>query len=84
MRQRRDDGKWSELRHVPAPINSAAEEGSPSLTTDGRLLFTSERGGFTEHGPRTRFTSDFETSLQPGNGLGDVYSIGAAALGIRP
>jgi len=85
MRQRRDDGTWSELRHLPAPINSAAEEGSPSLTTDGRLLFTSERGGFTEHGPRKRSTGDFEKALhEPGNGLGDLYSIGAVALGIRP
>jgi len=85
VRQRGDDGRWSELRHLPAPINSAADEGSPSLTTDGRLLFTSERGGFTEHGPRRRSTRDFEQALhEPGNGLGDLYSIDAAALGIRP
>ena len=85
VRQRRDDGRWSELRHLPAPINSAAEEGSPSLTPDGRLLFTSERGGFTEHGPRKRSTRVFEKALhEPGNGLGDLYSIDAAALGIRP
>jgi Tol biopolymer transport system component len=77
-------GTWSALRHLPAPINSAAEEGSPSLTLDGRLLFTSERGGFTEHGSRHRSTREFQDGLNaPGNGLGDLYSIDASVAGIR-
>ena len=82
VRERRD-GKWSELRHLSAPINTAAEEGSPSLTSDGRLLFTSERGGFTEHGPHKRTTREFEDALHsPGNGLGDIYAVSVSALGV--
>jgi WD40 repeat protein len=80
----RHDGHWSALRHLPAPINSAAEELSPSLTADGRLLFASERGAFTDHGPR-RSTTDFEGALHaPGNGLGDLFAIDARVAGISP
>ncbi len=82
----RQAGTWSALRHLPAPVNSAAEEGSPSITADGRrLIFTSERGGFTEHGGRPRSTDEFESTMhQPGNGLGDIYSVDIRAIGVRP
>jgi len=85
VRERRD-GTWSSLRHLPAPINSGAEEGSPAFSPDGtRLVFTSERGGLTEHGNHARSTGEFESALHnPGNGLGDIYLVDVAALGLRP
>jgi hypothetical protein len=84
VRERRG-GAWSALRHLPAPISSAAEDTSPALSPDGKsLLFTSERGGLTEHGPRLSFSALEGILHGPGNGLGDIYSVDITALGIQP
>lgn len=49
-RTRVGDG-WSPLRHLDAPINSAADDLSPFVSPDGKYLYSSsERGTFTEHG----------------------------------
>jgi regulation of enolase protein 1 (concanavalin A-like superfamily) len=41
-----ENGHWSALKHLPAPINSSEYEYGPSLSPDGRTLyFTSHRGG---------------------------------------
>src|SRR5262249_24475686 len=46
--RRREGGAWSAPRPLPPPINSPAEEGSPFLSPDGRMLyFMSERGPLT-------------------------------------
>ena len=79
----RSGGDWSPLRHLDAPINSGADEGSPFVSPDGHYLyFTSERGVFTEHG--TPYTADrLERALHsPGNGLGDIYRIDFRATGL--
>jgi hypothetical protein len=75
------DGAWGPLRHLPAPINSAAEESSPMISPDGKTFyFTSERGVFTEHGTMMN-ADDLQRGLRsPGNGLGDIYSVDAAVL----
>jgi hypothetical protein len=82
----RADGGWSRLRHLPSPVNSPAEEGSAAFSPDGKqLLFTSERGSFTEHGDHARTTAQFESALHaPGNGLGDLYLADLALLGLKP
>ncbi|MEO8276232.1 MAG: hypothetical protein ABI639_08420 [Thermoanaerobaculia bacterium] len=81
----RKNGVWSALRHLPAPINSAAEEGTSFLSPDGRyLFFTSERGPLLEHDRRFAFTEFEKTLHSPGNGLGDIYQVGMEALGIQP
>lgn len=76
---------WSAPRHLPAPINTGAEEGSPFVSPDGRYLyFTSERGVFTEHGTAFSYP-ELERALHaPGNGLGDIYRIDSRAVGITP
>ena len=81
--RRRENGVWSSLRHLPAPINSAADELAPSVTPDGRrLVFTSERGVFTEHGDALDF-DELERGLhEAGNGLGDIFEADAGALRI--
>ena len=43
---RRVNGAWTELEHLPAPINSKEYEYGPSLSPDGKTLyFTSHRRG---------------------------------------
>lgn len=81
----RINGAWSDLRHLDAPINSAADDITPSVTPDGKyLIFTSERGVFTEHGTRRLTFDEFENGLHNiGNGLGDIYKVDLRALGGR-
>ena len=81
----RQGAVWSALRHLPAPINSAADELAPMFTPDGRtLFFTSERGSFVEH-DRPHDTDAFVQALhESGNGLGDIYSVPTAALELAP
>ncbi len=83
MRSHGEKG-WSALRHLPAPINTGAEEGSPFVSPDRRYLyFTSERGVFTEHGTPYAY-GELERALHaPGNGLGDINRIDARAIGIE-
>jgi hypothetical protein len=43
---RRVNGAWSELQHLPAPVNSKEYEYGPSISPDGKTLyFTSHRRG---------------------------------------
>jgi hypothetical protein len=81
-RTRQGNG-WSTLRHLSAPINSAAEEGSPFVSPDGRFLyFMSERGVFTEHGQAIDAAQLDRALHNHGNGLGDIYRIDLRATGI--
>ncbi len=36
---------WSEPKHLGAPVNTASQEASPSVTSDGTLYFSSNRAG---------------------------------------
>jgi Tol biopolymer transport system component len=45
MVERTADTSWSAPVHLPAPINSAADDGSPCVTNNGTLYFKSVRGG---------------------------------------
>lgn len=75
---------WSPLRHLDAPINSAAEEGAPFVSPDGQYLyFMSERGGFTEHGSAFDYRRLERTLHTNGNGLGDIYRVDFRATGIK-
>ena len=77
---------WSPLRHLPAPINSAADELAPMFTPDGRtLFFTSERGSFAEHDRPHDYDAFVRALHESGNGLGDILQrahigVGAAAV----
>jgi Tol biopolymer transport system component len=82
VRERRGDA-WSPLRRLPPPINSAADELAPAVTPDGRtLLFTSERGLFTEHGARVDYRRLERGLREAGNGLGDLFQVPARAAGL--
>ena len=76
---------WSAPRHLPPPINSAADEGSPFVSPDRRYLyFTSERGPLTEHGTPYDAAELERVLHSPGNGLGDIYRVDFRATGIAP
>lgn len=84
VRTRLGDG-WSPLRHLGAPVNSAADELSPVVSPDGEwLYFTSERGAFTEHGAPFDYAALERALHSPGNGLGDIYRVDMRAAGIAP
>ena len=79
------DGKWQPAKNLGEPINSRALEISPKLSPDGRyLFFTSSRGVFTgKPFDKAMTTEDLTRTLRgPGNGMGDIYQIDLAALGI--
>lgn len=82
IRERKND-KWGPLKHLPPPINSKAEEMTPTITPDGKyMLFMSERGDFTEHGTGRQIFAELERSLRNvGNGLGDIYIVDIQTLG---
>jgi Tol biopolymer transport system component len=40
-----ESGKWSAPNHLPAPVNTKAQEFYPSVTTAGTLYFSSTRDG---------------------------------------
>ena len=82
----RNGNAWSAPRHLPAPVNSEAEEGAPFLSPDGRyFFFMSERGPLSTHGGPRLTAAAFERILQaPGNGLGDIRQVDFGRLGLRP
>lgn len=80
------DGKWQPARNLGEPINSRALEISPKFSPDGRLFyFTSSRGVFAGKPMEKKMSSDDLMRILhgPGNGLGDIYVVDAAALGLR-
>jgi hypothetical protein len=78
-------GSWSAPRHLSSPINSAAEEGAPFVSPDGKFLyFMSERGPLTEHGTMYDAAGLDRVLHAPGNGLGDIYRVDFKATGIAP
>ena len=80
----RTGSAWSPLRHLDAPINSAAEDFAPTVSPDGRFLyFTSERGVFTEHGTQYDYAGLERALHAPGNGLGDIYRVDFNVTGIK-
>jgi Tol biopolymer transport system component len=79
----RRDGAWTPARHLEAGVNTEQDEGSPSLSADGKVLFfSSERSAFTV--PSKRFTyAGMERELHSvSNGHGNIYSIPMSELGL--
>lgn len=76
------DGAWTPARVLPEPINSPANELSPRLSPDGATFYFASTRGFSAQ-PLERALSYTELSQRlnsPGNGLGDIYQVSAAAL----
>jgi Tol biopolymer transport system component len=76
------NGKWSPARHLGHNINSVADEGSPSLTPDGKyLFFTSERSPFTVPTAHRLNYNEIEGMLHSTlNGHGNIFFISSEAL----
>jgi Tol biopolymer transport system component len=79
----REGGAWGAARPLPAPINSADQESSPTLSPDGKTLyFTSNRR--SPHAARlgggARYGDLLRRLRQPGNGLWHTYQIATPAL----
>ena len=80
----RRDGIWSSARALGHGINSEAWDFNPSVSPDGRTFyFTSARSRLAVP-PAERMSYQQLTRLlsEPGNGLGDIYSIPIEALEI--
>ena len=78
----RRDGRWSSARPLGHGINSAAFDFNPSVSPDGRtFFFTSARSRLGDPPARARTAEELMRVLgEPGNGLGDIYSIPIEAL----
>ena len=80
----RRDGAWSGARPLGHGINSPSWDFNPSVSPDGRtFFFTSARSRLADPPPQRMSYDELTQRLHgPGNGLGDIYSIPIAALGI--
>lgn len=77
-----DNGKWSEPLNPGAPVNSAAWDFAPRLSSDGRLFFfTSNRSVGLPDGKHRLDFDELERRIRaPGNGLRDIYVMRAESL----
>jgi hypothetical protein len=80
----RRNGVWQRLLHLPAPINSPADDMNPSVSPDGTYLyFTSTRSTFDNIPARPYEYREFWRRLMSvGNGLGDIYRVEMEQLGV--
>jgi hypothetical protein len=79
------NGAWTKLKNLGAPINSDGYELGATITRDGKhLMFTSSRA--TSFPPKSRMTTaEHEQKLHsPGNGLGDIYTIDLSDIPLKP
>lgn len=81
---RREGGKWAAPRNLGGHVNTIRDELSPVVTPDGRYFFwTSCRSFVDEPTERIRTYADLLGHLRmTGNGLGDLYQIDLAELGL--
>jgi Tol biopolymer transport system component len=80
----RRDGAWTQARHLSAGVNTEQDEGSPSLSPDGKVLyFSSDRSAFTVPTARPFKYRSMEHELHSIlNGHGNVFSISLSELGL--
>jgi Tol biopolymer transport system component len=81
---RRDGFAWAQAQHLKAMVNTEQDEGSPSLSPDGKtLFFSSERSAFTVPVQRRFDYRSLTRELHSvSNGHGNVYSIPLSELGL--
>jgi WD40-like Beta Propeller Repeat len=80
----RRDGVWRRALHLPAPINSEAGDLNPSVSPDGRYLFFSSTRSTLDTIPQRpyEYRELWRRLMSPGNGLGDIYRVEIAQLGV--
>jgi hypothetical protein len=78
------NGHWSKARHLEHDVNTTFDEGSPSLTPDGKyLFFSSERSPFTVPTDHALGYAEIEKMLHSTlNGHGNIFFISTSALEI--
>jgi Tol biopolymer transport system component len=79
-------GGWSAPERLAAKWNTDYSPYTPLLSPDGKTFyFTSQKGVF-EKPPIAPMSYDafVEAIRSPGNGLGDIFTVPAEALGLRP
>lgn len=82
----RRNGEWTAPTNLGEKINDAAAVLTPTLTPDGKyLVFASFRGFADKPLARALDAREFQRRIHAsGNGLGDLYRIPFARLGIAP
>src|SRR5439155_36692 len=74
---------WGDPRNLGAPVNSSVNEYFASEASDGTLYFASARGYPTEARERpVTYDEIVSRSAAIGNGLGNIYEIPLAELGL--
>ena len=77
-------GTWSAPVNLGPRINSAGSEYSPGFSPDGRMFLYASTRQTIEPGRRPLSFRELTRLLEgPGNGLGDIYQVDVAALGLR-
>jgi Tol biopolymer transport system component len=78
----RQNGEWSPAKHLEHGINTFADEGSPSITPDGKyLFFSSERSLFSVPAAHRLTYNEIELMLHATlNGHGNIFYISIDAL----
>lgn len=81
----RRDGVWTTARHLGSEINTAAAELCPFVSLDGKFLFFTSERGFVTTLPKKRLSlQEMNSGLGSAlNGLGNIYQIDIAALGVH-
>jgi WD40-like Beta Propeller Repeat len=79
------DGKWTAPVSLGDKINSPAAEYSPKISPDGRYFFWSSARTTIKPAQEKRLSLEQLTEMirSPGNGLGDIYYVDLAALGLE-
>jgi hypothetical protein len=78
------DGAWTKPANLGDKINSAGNEYSPTISPDGKYFFWTSTRNFADKPLARRLNyQELMSNLRgPRNGLGDIYQIDLAALGI--
>jgi len=81
-----ENGGWSTPDSIGARLNAEFSPYTPLVSPDGRTFyFTSVKGVFDKPPIASMSYAKFlEAIRSPGNGLGDIYSVGIEALNLRP
>jgi Tol biopolymer transport system component len=78
------DGSWGEPRNLGRAVNSAASEGAPALSPDGRrLLFASTRGPGDDLSRRVTYRELRAMLRSTLNGFGNFYTADAKVVDSR-
>ena len=81
-----ENGAWSAPESIGAKLNAEFSPYTPLVSPDGKTFyFTSVKGVFDKPPIAPMSYAKFlEAIRSPGNGLGDIYTVGIEALDLRP